>query len=230
MIENLDKYRRAKMRQDRKLRRVAWLNEIKRFSIPNLMKYIVIGMAGVYLLDFLTSPTLGFNLSYFLAFDVAAIRMGQLWRLVTFIIYPPSTGIIFVAFALYFYWMVGTSMEKHWGSSKFTLFYLCGMLGTMLAGLITGYATNSYINLSLFFAFAITFPNFKILLFLILPVKVKWLALVNCFLYLFMLINNNWPGRIALLLSLLNIFIFLRDPIKQILYDAYRRVQWQRKG
>lgn len=228
MIKRIDSYRRNIKRQDSKQRRAVWLNKIKRHAIRNLMLYIVFGMGGVYLLDFFLSPALGYYPSSFLVFDLGAIMRGQVWRFVTFIIYPPSSSIMFVVFTLYFYWLVGTYLENYWGSFKFNLFYFCGMFGTMLAGLITGYATNHYINLSLFLAFAITYPNFEFLIFFILPVKAKWLALIDGLLYLYLFIYNNWQGRVALLFSLLNIFIFFSGAIKQIIYNAYRRAQWKR--
>jgi hypothetical protein len=230
MINNMNDYRRDMRKREQERQRAALLRKIKRYSISNLMKYIVFGMGGVYLLDFFLAPALGNTLSYFLAFDLSAVLSGQVWRLITFVFYPPSTSIIFVFFALYFYWLVGSYMENHWGSFKFNLFYLCGMFGSLLGGLITGYATNFYINLSLFLAFAITYPNFEFLLFFVLPVKAKWLALIGGLPYLYMMIYNNWPNRIALLLSLLNIIIFLRGDIQQIINNMRRRAQWKRRN
>jgi hypothetical protein len=227
MIKNIKQLRNDKKRMDQKRQRTVWSNKLRRYAIRNLMKYIVFGMGAVYLVDFFIMP-LGYSLSNFLAFDLSAILTGQAWRLVTFIFYPPSASILFVFFALYLYWMIGTYMENHWGSYKFNLFYFCGMFCSLLAGVIMGYATNFYINLSLFLAFAITYPNFEILLFLILPVKVKWLALLNGLLYLYMLIYNNWQGRIALLISLLNIFIFFHGDVKRIINNSRRRAQWKR--
>ena len=229
MIKDINKYRRDKKQKEKERQRKVWLNKIKRYAIRNLMKYLVFAMGGVYLLDFFISPALGYSFSYFLAFDLDAIMMGQVWRLITFIIYPPSSNIMFVFFALYFYWLVGTYMENHWGSFKFNLFYFCGVFGTLLAGFITGYATNFYINLSLFLAFAITYPNFEFRLFFILPVKAKWLALIDGLLYSYMLIYNTWPGRLALVLSLLNIFIFLSGDIKLMIHNAHYRSQKKRK-
>ena len=229
MIKNINSYRRDKERKEQKRQLAVWLKKIERYAIRNLMKYIVFGMGGVYLLDLFISPALGYSLSYFLAFDLDAILMGQVWRLVTFIIYPPSASILFVFITLYLYWLIGAYMEDHWGSFKFNLFYFCGMFGSMLAGLITGFATNFYINLSLFLAFAITYPDFEFLLFFILPVKAKWLALIDGLLYLYMLLYNTWPGRLALFLSLLNIFAFFSVDIKQMIYYAHRRAQWKRK-
>lgn len=225
MIEQMESYRRDKKRKGRKQQRTVWLNKMQRFAIRNLMRYIVFGMGGVYLLDIFISPALGYSLSHLLDYNLDAVLAGQVWRLITFIICPPNMNILFLAFFLYFYWLVGTHMESHWGAAKFNLFYFCGMFATMLAGVITGYATNYYVNLSIFLAFAITYPNFEFMLFLILPVKAKWLALIDGLLYLYALIYNNWPGRLALLLSLLNIIIFLADDIIQIINTVRRKKQ-----
>ncbi|MCL1975694.1 MAG: hypothetical protein FWG61_06005 [Firmicutes bacterium] len=216
MIKNINNYRREKKIKIKKRQLTLWLNKLKSYAIPNLMRYIIFGMAGVYVLDLFLTPALGNSVSSFLDFSLAAILQGQVWRLITFIFCPPALNILFFIIMLYFYWMIGSYMDNQWGSFKFNLYYFCGMLLTMLAGLFTGYATNYYVNLSVFLAFALTNPNFEILLFFVLPIKVKWLALLDGLLFLYEFIYSNWPAKIALLLSLLNIAIFLSADIKYL--------------
>lgn len=143
------------------------------------MMIIVFGMAAVYLFDLLFYPVNHISLSSLLAFDRSAILRGQIWRIVTFVFIPPNSSPFFIFLSLYFYWLIGSSLENQWGAFRFNVFYLCGVIGTMLFGFITGYATNYYLNLSLFFAFALIFPDFQLMLFFILPVKVKYLALLD---------------------------------------------------
>lgn len=195
-----------------------------RYAIRNLMTIIIFGMGLVFLMDMI-SPI---SVTGLFAFSMVDIMRGQVWRLFTFVFIPPDSSYIFIIFALYFYWLMGSTLENEWGSFKFNVFYLCGVLGTLLAGLITGYATNYYLNMSLFFAFAILYPNFQIRLFFILPIKIKYLAYLDAALFAFMLIMNNWPGRVALIISLLNIILFFGGDMLFIIKQAYRRAKWKR--
>jgi len=167
------------------------------------MYYIVGGMAVVFLLDLI-----GFNASSLFYLHMGLVARGQVWRLITFIFLPPSTSLLWIIFSLYFYWMIGDALETQWGSFRFNLFYLIGIIGAILGALITGSASNMYLNLSLFLAFAAMFPNFQILIFFILPVKMKWLALADLVLYVYMFITGTWPTRVAILFSLLNVALF----------------------
>ncbi len=153
------------------------LNKLERkfgkFAIPNLMTIIIFGMALVYLINFFTNPEYAFNLSSLIYFDKELILHGQVWRVLTFIFEPPDSSPLWIIFALYLYWVIGSALEQNWGSFRFNVYYLVGMIGTIISGLITGYATNTYLNLSLFLAFAMLYPNFQLMLFFIIPVKIK---------------------------------------------------------
>ena len=138
---------------------------------------------------------------------------GQIWRLVTFVFVPPSSSPIFILFALYFYYMIGVGLENQWGKVKFNLYYLVGMLGSIIAALITGYADNTFLNLSLFFAYAALYPDEQVLLFMILPIKMKYLALVDAALYLYYFIVGTASTRITIVLCLLNVALFLGGDI-----------------
>lgn len=188
-----------------------WIHRLQRkfrFGIDNLMIYITVTMLAIYLAD----RMLGLGLSNYLYFDRNAIFHGQIWRLITFVVIPPITSPIFVLFSLYFYYFVGDSLEKAWGSGQFTFYYLCGIVGTIIAGLITGSTGNSYLNLSLFFAFAQLFPETRVMLFFIIPVKIKWLANLNWILFGISLIQAlialDFATCLAILMSVLNFFLF----------------------
>lgn len=195
--------------------------KFRRFTISNLMLYIVAAMGIVFVVDFL--PLAGLSVSSLLVFNRQLILQGQIWRLISFIFLPPSASPIFILFSLYFYWLMGGSLENRWGSFKFNLFYLCGIIGTILSGMITGYATNAYLNLSLFFAFAILYPNVEMTLFFMLPIKVKYLAYVNAAFFLYSFVTVSLADKAALIVSLLNILLFFgRDFLNLI-------KQWQRR-
>lgn len=184
-----------------------WLN---RLAIPNLMTYVVAAMGAVYVLGMLMPSA---NLYGMMALTRSGLMRGQLWRLVTFALIPPSSSIVWILFSLYFYWMIGSALENAWGSSRFTLFYLTGMLGGVLSALITGYADNSYLNMSLFLAYAALNPDHQVMLFMILPVKIKYLAIADAALYLIAFITGGWAARVMILLSLANVLLFLGGDI-----------------
>lgn len=197
--------------------------KLERIAVQSLMKYIVIGMGIVFFLDIIFSGAF----SQLLMFSKTGIMSGQIWRLISFIFVPPPSSPLFIIFALYFYWMIGEALEGAWGTARFNLFYIIGILGTILSGLITGYASNQYLNLSLFIASAILYPDFELLLFFILPIKVKWLAIIDAAFFAWSLIVSRWPERIALLVSLVNIALFFGPDLYNRIYNWRRRRQWR---
>lgn len=186
-----------------------WLQKLDRkfyrLAVPHLMVILSAAMLGIYLVDLLLPQT---NLISLLSLDRERIFQGEVWRLVTFIFLPPSSSPLWIVFALYFNCLIGEGLENQWGKFKFNLFYLCGMMGAILASLITGYGTNEYLNLSLFLAFAAFYPDFQVRLFFLLPVKIKYLAFLDILFYLYSLVFGTFASRMALLLSLLNVLLF----------------------
>lgn len=147
-----------------------------RFGIPNLMLYIVIANAATYILSmFAGSAALSF-----LAFDLYHVLHGELWRLVTFVLLPFTYHPISLLIMLSFYYFVGGTLEREWGTAKFTLYYLCGMvlsiLSTIILSLATGYYGWSlsdayYINLTLFLALRRCTRTLQIMFYMIIPLK-----------------------------------------------------------
>ncbi|MBQ8555146.1 MAG: rhomboid family intramembrane serine protease [Clostridia bacterium] len=196
-------------------------------GIRNLMSIIVFSMAAVYVVDMVLGPTMGFSLSSWLSFDKSAIMRGQIWRLFTFVFVPYSGSMFGFVFSLVFSWLMGQTLQNDWGTFRFTLYYLIGMLGTVLAGCITGYATGYYLNLSLILACAILYPEAQINLYII-PLRMKWLALIYLVMLLGTALESTWPDRIALIISLLNVILFFMDRMVGLVKDARRRQQWRR--
>ncbi len=212
-----------------------------RFYISNLMLYIVIGTGILFAFQYLF-PTL--PIYEYLSFDRSAILHGQIWRLISFIFIPESSGPIGMLFWLYLYWLFGTDLENYWGGFRFNVYYFTGVLLAVIVGFITGYATNQYLNLSLFLAVAILDPNRKLLLFFFIPVKMKWLAWVYLVLiaadfiplyaislaisehlpfgYFMQILNSYWNVRISIILSLLNIALFFGGDFFRKVRDKFR--------
>lgn len=195
--------------------------KIRRFTIPNLMQYIVIGQGIVFALMYIW-PTVGYRLYSLIGLSRAALFRGQIWRLITFVFAPPSSSPLFLIFALYFYYMIGSSLERLWGTVKFNLFYWVGMLGAILAALITGRSDNSYLNLSLFFAFASIWPDNEVLLFMILPIKMKYLALFDALIFIYQFIVGSLSVKVTIVLCLLNVFLFVGGDLIQTFRNEVR--------
>ena len=179
-----------------------------RFGIPNLMLGIVIGTILVYLVDMFSQDTF----SALLYFSRDLVLRGQVWRAVTFLFIPDNSNPFFFILSMYFYYFIGSNLEREWGAGKFTIFYGMGAVLTLITGFCTGYASIGYLNLSLFLAFATLYPNLQFLLFFIIPVKAKWLAWLDGALLAFSMVNclvqGYWQGAVLIVVSLLNYLIF----------------------
>ena len=179
------------------------------FGIPRLMLYLIIGNALVYLFTMMDRTGM---LAWYLCLAPDRLLKGEIWRLVTFVFVPNTGRLIFLVIELYFYYLIGSTLERAWGVGKFTVYYLCGMAITVvygiLASLITGRSialTGSYLSLSMFFVYATLWPDNQVLLFFFIPVKVKWLAWFEAAVFLLTMIT----GRTLLpLVGLANYFLF----------------------
>ena len=178
------------------------------FGIPRLMLYLIIGNALVYLFTMMDRTGM---LAWYLCLAPDRLLKGEIWRLVTFVFVPRTSG-IWLIIELYFYYMIGTTLERAWGAGKFTVYYLCGMAITVvygiLASLITGRGLSlngHFLNLSMFFVYATLWPDNQFLLFFFIPVKVKWIAYFEAAYYLLMMVL----GRTLLpLTGFANCFLF----------------------
>lgn len=187
-----------------------WLDKLERkfgrFAIRGLMTYII-GFTGfAFILIKLDYSYLGK-----LTLIPSAVLRGEVWRLITYIFIPDTFDILWIIITLYLYYMIGNQLEHEWGSFKFNVYYLVGMLGTTIAVLLTGGSgTARYLNLSLFLAFAYLYPNYELLIFFVLPVKVKYLAWLD---FGYIALTVLLPGiplsaKAAALVSIVNYFIF----------------------
>lgn len=202
---------------------------MERYALRRLMTIIVVGTALVWLLDYIVLMRSDVSIIYYLYFNKELILQGQVWRLITFVFVPNSDSLFFLAISLYFYWLIGNTLEMEWGSFRFDMYYLVGVLGAIGSGFITGYATNEYINMSLFLAFAILNPNHQVLLFFFIPIKMKWLAIIDLIGLVLLFIFGTWWTRIALLVSLINIPLFFGRLVFQKIKNAHRRRKWKRE-
>ncbi len=188
------------------------------FGIPNLMRYIVIANAVFWLLG-AVNPVL----MNYLLFNPALILRGQIWRLISFVFIPPSTGILaFIAF--YFYYWIGTTLENQWGTGQFTIYFFTGVILTILYGFVIFFVTgrsmslsSTYIFLSMFFSFAALFPDMQVLFLFFIPVKMKYLALVDAAFFLYDIFVMPFPQNLLPVVAVLNFLIFCGGELKNLM-------------
>ena len=226
-----------------------WLNQLERkygrFGIPNLTNILVGGQILVLAIELFVNQTV----SVWLALSRYFLLRGQIWRIITFVFVPLDSNLFFLAVSLYFYYMIGSVLEREWGTAKFNVFYGLGVLLNVVVGfllyavtaplypshllpLLTT-ASMTYVNLSLFFAFATLYPNMQVLLFFIIPIKIKWLAWIDAALFGWSVLSSLFgvftsglaalPGVIIPLVAILNYFIFFWDNFLQL----FGRVKYQ---
>ena len=185
------------------------------FGIPNLPLILVIGNVAVYVLDMLTYS--GFAVSEMLYFNRALILQGQVWRLVTFAFTPWGESLFFFLLGVYFLWFIGTSLEREWGTAKFTCYYGLGYLLAVAIGLITGYTSTGDLETTLFLAFATLYPEMQFLIFFIIPVKAKYLGWFSgamlAISFLESLIGLDLGGALLVLVSVFNYLLFFWDDL-----------------
>ena len=197
--------------------------KIGKYAIPNLMIYLI----AAYCIGFVIY-TVNPNFMLMLTLSPYHILHGQVWRLITWILMPTDTRVFSLLIMALLYYQLGSALERSWGTFRFNVYIFGGMLFTVIGAFIlygiyaaagTGsletislissltFSTN-YINLTIFLAFAVMYPEMQILLFFIIPVKMKWMAVVYAVLIAINLILTSWGGRIAIIMSILNFLIF----------------------
>ena len=184
--------------------------KIGKYAIPNLMIYLI----AAYCIGFVIY-TVNPNFMLMLTLSPYHILHGQVWRLITWILMPTDTRVFSLLIMALLYYQLGSALERSWGTFRFNVYIFGGMLFTVIGAFIlygiyavagTGNLetislissltfTTNYINLTIFLAFAVMYPEMQILLFFIIPVKMKWMAVVYAVL-------------IAINMSILNFLIF----------------------
>ncbi len=194
-----------------------------KYGISNLTMYII----GCYVLGYIFRI---FNpgILSMLSLEPALIVRGQIWRLVTWVISPPNGGeniLFFVIAILFFYYPIGTALERSWGSFRYTLYIFSGILFTVIGAFLLYFLTGNflvgsgmyifstyYISLSIFLAFALSYPDMEILLWFVIPIKMKWMAIVYAVMVLYDIFtymrHGLWFMIIPIVASLLNFILF----------------------
>lgn len=195
-----------------------------RYAISGLTVYLVAAMGVVFVLE-MSFP----GASARLTLDIDAVARGELWRLVTWALMTPSTSWIWILFVLMMYHMIGTQLEAHWGAFRYQVYLLAGFVFTLLGAVLTGVpATNGYLLLSLFLAFATLWPDFQFLIFFILPVRVKWLAWLSGAGLVFSVATSPGWTKLLPILAVGNYFLFFWRDLYALTRGGVGRASRQR--
>ena len=197
-----------------------------KYAISNLSLILILCYVVGYFIELVNADFL-----LYLTLNPYAILHGQIWRIFTWIIIPPSSLDPFTNMMLVFYYTIGTSLERTWGTYRYNVYLLSGMLFTVMGSFVwlaieyfvggpvmnlsyistiaSLYFSTYYINMSIFLAFAATFPEVQVLLMFIIPVKVKWLGILYGLVLVYdFLFAGSLVTRIAIASSLLSFVIF----------------------
>jgi hypothetical protein len=221
-------------------------SKLQRWAIPNPTSYLIAGQALFYLLSHMGNNEMGgFDLTKIMLLP-GKVMEGEVWRLFSFIFFPPGERPIFVIFVWLLTYRFGTALEAVWGTYRFNLFLLIAFLSTLAAHfvlwafggdnaiLLTQFFvanlskgsvdSTAFVYGTLFLAFSRLFPDYVIQLMFILPIRIRWLALITWIAYGYVFIRGPWQVKVIIFASLLNYFIFLgRDHLREIKQGQRRR-------
>ena len=218
-----------------------WLDKLerklRRFAIPNLTVYLLAGYVIGFGVMYLMPDLLGW-----LTLEPALIVRGQMWRLVSWVLIPPTRYPISLLFLVLLYYSLGTALERTWGTFRYNVYIFSGLIFTVLGVFIlyavyffgfhvelplslAGMVSTNYITMSIFLAFAAIYPEMEVYLYFILPIKMKWMALVYAAMALYYFIRGGIVTRVAIGASLLNFVIFFLSSRNMRRFSPKERVR-----
>ena len=208
-----------------------WITKLERkygrLCIPNLINILIGGQILVYAIELFVNQ----YISFYLDLDRSGLLAGQIWRVITFVLVPFSGGgPLSVILGIYFTWFIGSALEQEWGDFRFNLYVLLGMAGAVLACLLTGYADTYCLSLSLLLAFAMLYPEMQVLLFFVVPIKVKYFGWFSAALWVFGFLGMGPAGKLNYLLCMLGFAAFFGPQAWRSIRAWVRREQWKRKN
>ena len=212
--------------------------QLGRYAFPNLTISLVAVQVSCLLIG-LSNP----DVWEALALKPNLVFEGEVWRLATFLCDPPVKNILFAIFFFYIFYLMGTALEAQWGDFRYNLYLLIGYIANVSVALLgavflpgDSVATNAFLQGTVFLAFAHLYPDFELMLFFILPVKVKWLALLAWIGYglgfvggLANFADGGWLISLTALTSVINFFLFFGDEFLQRVAAVRRKREWESK-
>lgn len=199
---------------------------IGKLAIPRLPFVIAVTSAVVYALGMLRPMFL-----FQLLLIPQLVMSGQVWRVITWVFVPPPSGNVFwTAIAILFYLSLGNSLEQEWGAFKLNVYYLFGIVGTVVASMALGLPmTSQYLHATVLFAFATLFPNVQFLLFFVVPIRAKWTALIAAGFMAYQAYKGGMSERVAIGVAIANYFLFFAPALLALARDAGTAAKQERR-
>lgn len=213
-------------------------------------------MIGAYTIGFVLY-TVSPGILNLLTLSPYHILHGQIWRLFTWVLMPTESNLIFLLIMALFYYQLGTTLERTWGTFRFNVYIFSGMIFTVIGAFVLyaiyyvqnlsaitampalaanlssslgwGYSVN-YINMSIFLAFAVMYPDMQVMLYFIIPIKMKWMAIVYGVLIVYNFVMSGWAGRISIVMSMLSFIVFFlstRNLKRYTPHEVHRRQKFK---
>lgn len=195
-----------------------WISKLERKFGRFALSRLTVLLIGANALGYVIAYTMP-NVLLYLTLEPGLILQGQVWRLITWILIPTGGNILSVVITLLFYYSIGNAMERTWGDFRYNLYIFSGMLFTVIGAFLLyflygggiGYGvffSIYYVCMSIFLAFAASYPDMQVLLYFVIPLKVKWLAWIDVAYLVYAFLRGNLASRVAIVASLLNFILF----------------------
>jgi hypothetical protein len=221
---------------------MSWIDRVDakfgRYAVPNLTVFLIAGQVLAFLAN--SAPGLeGSAVLKNIQLEPDKVLQGEWWRLITFLFAPPTTNVLFAFFFWYLFYLMGATLEANWGAFRYNLYLLLGYVASIVmafvasfaAGLPGQVASNGYLYGTVFLAFARLYPDFTISIFFLLPVKVKWLAMLQWIIYgVTMISPATWLERGMVVAAVFNYLAFFGHDILHGMKHRHRRMQFQSRS
>ena len=199
-----------------------WLErKLAPFAVPHVSLMLALGQVAV--LAMLISQQ---QLELRMVLVPHLVEAGEWYRLFSFLILPPGTDIL-TLFGIYLFYMMGETLEAQWGTVRYNLYLLIAYAATLAVAWINPALPtySSYIGGSVFLAFAWLYPDFTLMIMFIIPVKIRYLAILTWLTFLYTLAFGQVSSKLAVLASVANFLLFFGKEIFQRMISGKRQME-----
>jgi hypothetical protein len=220
-----------------------WIDRLEakygRYAVPNLTMFLIVGQVLAYLANAAPGAAARGPLLGGILFEPDKVLAGQWWRVITFLFTPPPMNVLFAFFFWYLFYLFGTTLEANWGALRYNLYLLLGYVASVAMAFVAWFAagvpgdaaSNTFLYGTVFLAFARLYPDFELYIFFILPVKIRWLALLTWIVYGVTLVSaQDWMAPAMVVAATFNYLVFFGRDILQGMKHRHRRMQFQSRS
>jgi membrane associated rhomboid family serine protease len=222
---------------------MSWIDRLDaklgRYAVPNITVLLIAGQVVAYVLNNMprepgTAPVLAS-----IQLVPSLVLSGEWWRLITYVFDPPPSNVLFAVIFWYLFYLMGSTLEAQWGALRYNLYLLLGYLASVAMTFATYFAfgaadapaSNLYLQSTVFLAFARLYPDFTVMLFFLLPVKVRWLALLTWIIFgVTLLFSQSWLERGLVVGAVFNYLVFFGRDIARDMRHSHKRMQFQSRA